>query len=214
MRWKGWLFDNLGLKIFALLLAIMLYLHVLTDRTADATLYLPLEVRNLADTLALASHPPPEIGVRLRGTGKQMLRLRYIRPVVELNLGGVGRGTYQRDFGAADVPLGGTTGVTVLEIVDPPGVKLEVTDRGQRRVVVAPTLVGHPARGFVIAGPLIARPSLVRLSGPAEWIARQDTIRTESINVAGRRDTLESIEPLVAPPDWAHASPGSVLVRI
>ena len=38
MRWSGWLFDNLGLKLFALLLALLLYFHVLTDRPSEQTL--------------------------------------------------------------------------------------------------------------------------------------------------------------------------------
>lgn len=214
MRWRGWLFDNLGLKIFALLLASLLYLHVLTDRTTEEVVYFPLEVANLADTLALATDPPAEVGVRLRGTGKQLIRLRYARPTLKLNLGGVAAGLYQRSFGPADVPLEGTVDVSVLEVVDPPDVKLEVARRSVRQVVVVPNLVGHPARGFVLAGPAVARPSQVRLSGPAAWVARQDTLHTESVNIAGKRDTVENVVPLTPPPDWAHASPGSVLVEV
>ena len=61
-RWPGWLFDNLGLKAFALLLAVLLYLHVLTDRTTERVVYFPLEIQSLADTLALAKQPPAEVG--------------------------------------------------------------------------------------------------------------------------------------------------------
>ena len=67
MKWSGWLFDNLGLKLFALLLAVLLYLHVLTDRTVEQTLYFPVQIEALPDSLALASTVPAEIGVKLRG---------------------------------------------------------------------------------------------------------------------------------------------------
>ena len=56
-RWPGWMFDNLGLKAFALLLAVLLYLHVLTDRTSEKVVYFPLEVEGLPDSLALAKPP-------------------------------------------------------------------------------------------------------------------------------------------------------------
>ena len=44
---EGWLFDNLGLKLFALLLAVLLYLHVLTDRTNEETVEFPVTVEGL-----------------------------------------------------------------------------------------------------------------------------------------------------------------------
>jgi hypothetical protein len=75
-------------------------------------------------------------------------------------------------------------------------------------------LIGEPARGLIIAGPPTIRPPRVRISGPSAWVAHQETLRTEPISIAGRRDTLELVQALVAPPIWAHATPGSVLVSI
>src|SRR5438132_4195547 len=123
MKWPGWLFDNLGLKVFALVLALLLYLHVRTDRTDEETLYFPLEVRNLADSLALATSPPDQVGVLLRGTGKQLIRLRFLRPVMSIDLSGVAPGTYERPLVPGDVPLGGTSDVSVLGIRDPQSVR-------------------------------------------------------------------------------------------
>lgn len=214
MKWSGWLFDNLGLKLFALLLAVLLYLHVLTDRTIEQTLYFPVTVEGLADSLALASSPPNEVGVRLRGTGKQLLRLRYLKPPLKVSLAGAAPGLFQRALGPADMPLSGTSEVTVLEVVDPAEVRLEVTRRASRLVPVAVAVVGEPGRGMIVAGPPMIRPATVRISGPSTWVARQETLRTEPVSIAGRRDTVELVQALVAPPAWAHASPGSVLVSI
>lgn len=213
MKW-GWLFDNLGLKLFALALAVLLYLHVLTDRTIEQTLYFPVQVEALPDSLSLASNVPAEVGVRLRGTGKQLLRLRYSKPPLKISLAGVAPGMFQRALGPADVPLGGTASVTVIEVMDPAEIRLEVTKRASRMVPVVVPLVGEPARGLMVAGAPMIRPATVRVSGPASWVARQETLRTEPVSIAGRRDTLELVQALVTPPSWADASPGSVLVVI
>ena len=213
MKWTGWLFDNLGLKLFALLLAALLYLHVLTDRTVEQTIYFPVVIEQLADSLALASNAPTEVGVRLRGTGKQLIRLRYLKPPMRLSLSGVPAGTFTRAFAPADVPLSGAGDVTVLDVFDPPQTSFQVAKRGHRMVVVEVPLVGSPGRGLVAGDPII-RPATVRLTGPATWVARQDTLRTEPLSIAGRRDTLEIVQPLAPPPAWAHATPGSVLVAI
>jgi hypothetical protein len=214
MRWSGWLFDNLGLKLFALLLAVLLYFHVLTDRPSEQTLYFPVVVEGLPDSLALASSVPTEVGVRLRGTGKQLIRLSLTKPPVRLSLAGVTPGMYQRALGPADVPLSGMSDVTVLEVKDPSEVRLEVTRRANRFVPVRVPIVGEPARGLRVAGPIDILPGVVRVSGPVSWVARQETLRTEPISIAGRHDTLEVVQALVAPPAWAHATPGSVLVSI
>lgn len=214
MKWSGWLFDNLGLKIFALLLALLLYLHVLTDRPAEEVVYFPIAFVNLPDSLALASDAPLKVGVRLRGIGKQVLRLKFTEPAVQVSLTGVSPGTFQRPFTAADVPLTDAPDVTVLEVVDPAQLTLEITTRGLRRVTVTATLVGAPARGFALSGRPLIRPGAVRLTGPTDWVAQQETLRTEPINIAGKRDTLEIVQALAPPPAWAHVNPGSVLVAV
>jgi hypothetical protein len=157
---------------------------------------------------------PAEIGVRLRGTGKQLLRLRYTKPPLRISLAGVSPGMFQRALGPADVPLTGASDVTVIEVKDPAELRLEVTRRASRMVPVSVPLLGEPARGLMVAGALDIRPASVRVSGPASWVARQETLRTEPVSIAGRRDTLEVVQALVAPPAWAHATPGSVLVSI
>jgi len=214
MKWSGWLLDNLGLKVFALVLALLLYAHVYTDRTIEETVYFPLLLEHLPDSLAIASTPPSAVGVKLRGTGKQLLRLRYLKPPLRLSLAAVAPGTFQRTLGAADMPLSGTTDVTVVGMVDPAEVRFDVTRRGVRQVAVLVTLLGAPARGSLVSGPTLVQPAVVRLTGPEAWVARQETLRTEPLSIAGRRDTLEVVQPLVAPPGWARVVPAAVRVRV
>lgn len=213
MKWSGWLFDNLGLKLFALALAVLLYLHVLTDRMLEETVAFPLVVSALPDSLALASVPPPAVTVRLRGTGKQILRLRYLKPPLDVSLAGVSAGTYQRTFGPADVPLPGATGVTVVEIVEPERMSLAIEARGERRVPIVVPLSGAPLRGYVAGEPVI-RPAVVRLTGPAEWLAAQESVTTRPIVLTGRKESIEVTQAIAPPPSFAHATPGSVLVAV
>ncbi len=214
MKWSGWLFDNLGLKVFALLLAVLLYLHVYTDRTVEETLYFPLQLEQLPDSLALASTPPAAIGVRLRGTGKQLLRLRYFKPPFKLSLASVQPGTFQRALMASDVPLAGTAEVSVIGVTDPAEVRVDVARKAAREVPIVVPLTGAPARGMIVAGPVELRPARARLVGPAPWIARQETLRTEPLSIAGRRDTVEVMHAVAVAPAWAHVAPGSVFVRV
>ena len=51
---RGLLFDNLGLKLVALLLSVLVYLNVYTDRPATQIVSFPLQISDLPDSLSLA----------------------------------------------------------------------------------------------------------------------------------------------------------------
>ncbi|TMQ73907.1 MAG: hypothetical protein E6K81_02190 [Candidatus Eisenbacteria bacterium] len=55
---RGWLFDNLGLKLVALLLALLVYLNVYTERPATLIVSFPIQIVDLADSLSLSGAVP------------------------------------------------------------------------------------------------------------------------------------------------------------
>ena len=77
---RGWLFDNLGLKLTALLLAMLVYLNVYTDRPATMLLSFTLEYTGLPDSLTLSGPSPSVVQAELRGTGKRLIGLRVKEP--------------------------------------------------------------------------------------------------------------------------------------
>ena len=48
---RGWLLDNLGIKLVALLMALLVYLNVYTDRPHKLIVSFPLQIGVLADSL-------------------------------------------------------------------------------------------------------------------------------------------------------------------
>jgi YbbR domain-containing protein len=212
--WQRALTSNLGLKITAFLLAAALYLHVVTERPVEQVVFLPLEVTGLADTLALSSDPPAELGARVRGTGKQLIRLRVIQPPVNLDLTGVGPGSYQRALTSADFKSVSDENIEVLAPLEPATVNLKLEERAIERVSVSVRLSGEPGRGYVISGDAAVRPEQVRISGPQSWVFDQEAIETEVLDVSGRRGPVEAMLALDPLPDWVRVSPGSVLVTI
>jgi len=91
---RGLLFDNLGLKLVALLLAVVVYLHVYTERPFTALISFTLQLDGIADTLSLSGPVPPAVQAELRGTGKQLIRLRLTEPRLKISLDGVGPGRF------------------------------------------------------------------------------------------------------------------------
>jgi hypothetical protein len=214
MKWASRITENLGVKLAALVFAIALYLHVVTERPTEQVLAFPMHLEGLPDSIALAMPAPDEVSALVRGTGKQIILLRVLRPPVSLNLAGVEAGNYQRALTVADFQKVGAEGVEVVRPVVPSTIDLKLERRLSTRVPVAVRVRGEPPRGYGLAGSPTAHPPQVRLSGPASWVRAQDTLYTEPISLSGRRGNVAIIHPLAELPPWATAAPGSVFVRM
>src|SRR3990170_5566326 len=69
------LFDNLWLKLGAILLACLLWLHASTDKLYEYTFDYNLKMVNLSPELILAEPLPASVQVKIYGKGKELLKL-------------------------------------------------------------------------------------------------------------------------------------------
>lgn len=208
------LFENLGLKLAALLLALVVYLNVYTDRPADMIVSFPLELEGLADSLAIAGPVPAVMQAELRGTGKQLLRLRVTEPPIKVSLVGVLPGRFSRALKVEDLPIIPGEGIEVERLVGPSALQIQIDRRLVRRLPVAARVNGIPAPGFVWAGEVIARPEILEVSGPERAFAGLDSVRLRPVTIAGKRDTVKSQETPDVLPEGCTVDPGVVRVLV
>jgi len=168
----GILTRNLGLKLLALLLALVVYGHVVTDQEQEWQLRTPLRIVGLPRTLVIDEPPPEAVEISARGTGKQLLRLRVSAPEMLLDLSRVGPGRVQRILSPADVALPVGTDVAVTEILDPRMVSLTVDTLLTRAMPVSVSSVGALPRGLALLGPPVAIPANVVVTAPSRLIDR------------------------------------------
>lgn len=207
---RGWLFDNLGLKFTALLLAVLVYLNVFTDRSATLMVSFPIDYRGLPDSLTLSGPAPDVVQATLRGTGKQLIAMRVREPRIEISLEGVRAGRFDRTIAPADLPLPEGSGLAVEKLVGPLLLELTLDHRVTREVPVALLVQGSPATGFAYAGEWQATPAHVKLTGPAGVLAGLDSLRLTAIRIDGRRDSVSAEVGPEHLPLWCQAEPGMV----
>ena len=211
---RGILFDNLGLKFTALLLAVLVYLNVYTDRSTTMLVSFPIEYTDLDDSLSVSGPSPSVVQAELKGTGKQLILMRLKEPRVKLSLVGARRGRFERALAASDLPLPPEASVTVENLVGPRVVTLEIDRKAHRDVRVAPQVSGQPASGFAWRGASQLDPEFVRVTGPEQVLLALDSVLLAPVRLDGKRDTVSA---LVAPerlPDGCHADPPLVRVRL
>jgi hypothetical protein len=174
----------------------------------------PLQFTDVPDSLSLLGPTPSTVQAEVRGTGKQLIRLRLTEPVLKVSLAGVNPGHFERQIAATDLPLDTDGGVQVERVVGPLKVELDVDRRVRRAVVLAARWAGTPAPGFEVAGKPHVSPATVFVSGPASAVARIDTLALRALRIEGRRDTVMGFAGPEALPDWCTAEPGEVTVTI
>ena len=72
-----WFRVNLGIKIFSLLIGILIWWHVRTERIYEATFSIPLCLKNVPAKISFVESPPEFIKIVLRGRGKELMRLKW-----------------------------------------------------------------------------------------------------------------------------------------
>jgi hypothetical protein len=211
---RGMLFENLGLKFTALLLALLVYLNVYTDRPTTMLVSFPIEYTELADSLSLAGPVPSVVQAELKGTGKQLIFMRVKEPRMKLSLAGARRGRLDRALAPSDLPLPEGGRITVENLVGPRVVTLDIDRRTHRDVRVTARVAGQPASGFHWVGVALVDPPRVRVTGPEQVLVGLDSLVLTPVRVDGKRDTVSALVGPERLPDWCTAEPALVTVRL
>jgi hypothetical protein len=211
---RGLLFDNLGLKLAALLLALLVYLNVYLDRPAEMTLSFPVQIQDLHGSLSLSGPVPSTVQAQVRGTGKQLLRLRVTEPPIKISLEGVGPGRFARDVSPEDLPLAGYEGVEVLHVIGPGTIDIGIEPKVHRWLPVAPRVEGLTGGGTLRGRMVSVEPERVLVTGPRSAVARLDSVVLQPVRPGGRRDTLRAQVAAQSLPDWCVMEPALVRVTV
>jgi YbbR domain-containing protein len=218
-RIRGILFDNLALKLASLLLALLLYAHVVTDQEREAVVQIPIAAVGLADTLTSVGELPPRVAVKVRGKWKDLIRLNLTRPFLSIDLAGAKPGTFRTSITAADIssraiPPELTRQITVTEVLDPRSVDLAIEPKATKSLPVRARVVGTPAAGYVLDRAPDVEPDSVRVIGPAKLVGGIDTLYTVAVDITGEREKIQRQVALALPANVANLETRRYVVTI
>jgi hypothetical protein len=138
----AWLRDfftqNLGYKLVALALALLLWFDVTSDETALIDYPVPLSIAVEGGDMIVTNDVPHEVDVRFSGTGKELLRLDRDRLAIRKEVRGDENDTLQIDLGPQDVQRPGDLNVIPTGVI--PSRITVVTDRFIEKTVPLATV--------------------------------------------------------------------------
>jgi YbbR domain-containing protein len=213
------LLHNLGLKLASLVLALILYAHVVTEEQRESRVVMPVVLTGLPDTLAIVGHPPARVTVNVRGKWKDLIRLGLTGRQLTVDLAGATTGRYQRSISVEDVrklaiPAELTSLVEVTEVVDPRTIDVGIEPKRQKTVAVRARIVGQPPAGYATRGPAQVDPDTAWVSGPASVLLGLDTLFTLPVDIAGERERIHRQVPLDAGSNLLAVQPRRCIVTL
>ena len=172
--------SNLPLKALAVMLALLLWLHVATDKVYEVEETLPVSVVLTPENRALAVAPPDSVRVRLSATGKTFLRSGWRRKGVALRLSESRIGTRESDLTTGNVTMADGADIALLDILSPRNYRftLDVVDSAVLPVRSRITIT--PASGFAVGSADSIAPAMVKAIGPKSAIQRLKYAVTEN----------------------------------
>jgi YbbR domain-containing protein len=182
-------FRHLRLKVLALALATLLWFTVAGEHVVERGMRVPLEFRNIPESLEITGDPPSTVDVRLRGSAAVLGRLDPGEVVAVLDVAGARPGS--RLFHMRSDEVRTPFGVEVSQVL-PSTVSLELERSATRVVPVVPALEGEPAAGYVV-GRRSSEPATVTVLGPESHVRQLSEATTEPVNIEGRHDGIRDV---------------------
>ena len=181
------LFDNVGIKLLSLLVALALYAFIHGADSAPRTF----------SVTAIAEMPPPsakrqlltqlptEIGIVVQGSQTQLDALRASElGSIRLDLSSGRESTIELDKQRIPSMLNLPTGLTVEQVI-PSQINIRWDDVIARPIPVQATRAGDPAKGFTVKGAIVVEPRDVTATGPRSVVDVMQSARTMPFDVTG-----------------------------
>lgn len=182
------LYENLGWKLLAFALAVLLWFAVVGDPKVATSVSAPIEFRSLPMELEVSSEVPESVRLEVRGSPAQLEPRNLLAVAVVLDLSSVykpGERTFTVSENNAVLP----PGVRLIRAV-PSQIRMRFERRASREVPVQVRYSGPPPRGYRISH-YDVQPPQVAIVGPESRVNQIELAETDPIDleaVVGERE--------------------------
>lgn len=210
------LLDNLWAKLFALLIGVLIWFHVATEKSYTYEVHLPITRVDLKENLTLAHAVTDTVMATVTATGKQLLREQWVERGVRLSAVSLPAGEHQVTLSPANVILSeNVSGIRIHEIISPVSVAVDIDNQFVSRVKVVPDISATADNGFAVARDIVVEPEEVNVVGARGTVKELKSVATELRTLTGLRTDatfkLAIVHPSSVP---LRIAPDSVTVTV
>ncbi len=206
--------KNWGLKLFSFLLALILWLTLITPEKvfSDKWLTIPLELHNIPPEMELMEKPPASVDVKIRASKSLINDITSANVHAVLNLEKASLD--QEDYPLRNYMISIPSGAEVREIRQSQ-VSLKLERTREILLDVEANIIGELKKGLKVESVGVFPPQVL-IKGPESKVKDNYKVRTSPIDISSLTETTELEADLILPnPDLRLASAQTkVRVRI
>lgn len=181
---KKLLFENIGLKLTAVLLALILWFFVTSRGQTEMSIDAPLEFRNIPSKLGIVTSSAKTVNITIRGHDRLMKSLRRADVRVSLDLGKAKRGETSYLITGSEITVPHPLAVSGIT---PSSVRIRLDEMITKTVRVQPVL--NSGGGAIPAVSSVSlEPATVKIRGFKADVRKIDALKTEPIEIADMTD--------------------------
>ncbi|MEW6585815.1 MAG: CdaR family protein [Nitrospirota bacterium] len=207
---KNLIFHNFGLKIVAVLLAVVLWLFVTSRGQSEMFIEVPIEFTNIPPRLEMVKQSSKVVTLNIKGQERFIKTVKPSDVRVSIDLSKAKKGESMYYINKDDIIVPGA--ITVANM-NPSSVRVSFEETMARIVRVVPVISGQPERGYSVKD-ISVQPQVVDIEGVRSEVARVNAVKTEPVDVTGLKETITQEAKLDLSGKKIRAMRDTVEVRI
>lgn len=172
------LFSNMGKKLLAVVIALLLWFVANIESDIDKTVKVNVNYVNLPGSLIVVNNPPKKVNIRIQGPRSRLTSVSPKDIFLTIDLSHVSEGVSTFEIRTDNIkpPRG-------LEVTSISPAEIEVdVDKTETKTVKVIPIIEEPEIGFEIIGEPKVKPNKVKISGPKSIVERIDYVNTVIVN--------------------------------
>ena len=190
---RGFLFNNLSLKLASLLVAYVLWAAAQGFQSVELSLDLPITFTETPESVVVVAQSVTEVNLSLRGSRAALRSVEEELKAFAISLVGLEPGTREFVIDAQSLPL--PRGAEVVAR-SPSRVEIRLDSVIRKHVRVRADLVGEVPEGYRLEGVDVV-PRQIMLEGARGILRRMREVPTRSIDLSELKETTQQQVPLV-----------------
>lgn len=204
--------ENLGIKLFALALAILIWLQSILVSDHRSTIHLPVRLSNVPAHISL-ENMPNSIPFIVEGKGMDILKLAIARPVAEIDAGDISVGLDLLNLQNYTVNIPENNKTRLIGPAESNQIAVHTDVFLQKSVAIKPAFKDRQAQSRLKEYSYHIRPDKVTLNGPKTKVQAISEILTSEITSDMLNQSIIEL-PLISPDHEIKLSEKSVLLTI
>ncbi|HBG92020.1 MAG: hypothetical protein A3J81_03265 [Nitrospirae bacterium RIFOXYB2_FULL_43_5] len=183
---RGRLLENFGLKVTAVIMAIILWFFVISKGQSEISINVPMELKNIPQGLESIKHGVKSVNVSLKGQDRILRNMKPsdVRVHVDLSKAKKGKGIYYINKDDVEIP----PTINIIGIT-PSSVWIVLEETIIKTVPVHAIRAGSPKEGFVVSSVEVL-PKELAIEGVRTETGKVKFLRTEPVDISDADKTF------------------------